>query len=349
MGVDAIPVSSPFDAGLVPVTRTRPVEGAVGTAATLKLTAAWSHSWKAVNRLMAANRTVRRDEATGDFYVEGGPQRRAELAALAEELGLRFDNAASPPSRLRTLRPARVGVYNGFVPMMDEGWTRWVLDDYGFQHSRLTNARAQRGALRSDFDAIILPDASPRTLHGGYLNGASYNGARVPPEYTGGLDSAGASALRQFVEQGGVLLAFNEAALYAIDRMALPVENTLENVSRDRFYSPGALLDTEADLSHPLNFGMQPKQAVWFESGPAFRPAFDRSGPPPKSVLRYPGLNVLASGWLLGEEIIAARSAVMDVQVGRGRVVLFGIRPQYRGQSNATFKMVFNGLYYWSD
>jgi hypothetical protein len=98
-----------------------------------------------------------------------------------------------------------------------------------------------------------------------------------------------------------------------------------------------------------LNFGMQPKQAVWFESGPAFRPAFDRSGPAPKGVLRYPGLNVLASGWLLGEEIIAARSAVMDVPVGRGRVVLFGIRPQYRGQSNATFKMVFNGLYSWAD
>src|SRR5690606_30773437 len=116
------------------------------------------------------------------------------------------------------------------------------------------------------------PDASPRTLHGGYLNGASYNGARVPPEYTGGLDSAGAAALRQFAEQGGVLLAFNEATTYAIDRLTLPVENTLGNVSRDRFYSPGALLETEVDLGHPLNFGMQPKQAVWFESGPAFRP-----------------------------------------------------------------------------
>ncbi len=232
---------------------------------------------------------------------------------------------------------------------MDEGWTRWVLDEYGFEHSRLDNARAQLGDLRADFDAIILADASPRTLHAGYIEGASYRGAKLPPEFTGGLGSAGAAALREFAERGGALLAFIEATGYAIERLNLPVDNTLENVSSDRFYSPGALLEAEVDLGHPLCFGMQPRQAVWFESGPAFRPAFDRAGPAPKSVLRYPGRDVLASGWLLGEEIIAARSAVMDVPVGSGRVLLFGIRPQYRGQSNATFKLLFNGLFYWSD
>jgi len=349
LGVEAAQINASFQTGLTPVRRVTPVEGRVGTTATLRLSPSWSHSWKAVNRLLANSQLVRRDETTGDFYVEGGPERRPALTALAEELGLRFENASSLPARLRTLRKPRIGVYSGFVPIMDEGWTRWVLDEYGFEHSRLDNARAQMGDLRSDFDAIILADASPRTLHAGYIEGASYRGARMPPEFTGGLGSAGAAALREFVERGGALLAFNEATGYAIERLNLPVDNTLENVSSDRFYSPGALLDAEVDLGHPLGFGMQPRQAVWFESGPAFRPAFDRSGPAPKSVLRYPGRDVLASGWLLGEEIIAARSAVMDVPVGSGRVVLFGIRPQYRGQSNATFKLLFNGLFYWSD
>ena len=349
LGVDVARIDRPFQAELKRVDVIRPAEGQVPPGDNLRLSPAWSHSWKAVNRLLADGAPVQRDEATGDFYISDAGARRAELQRLAAELGLRFESVANQPSGLRQLRAPRIGVYSGFVPIMDEGWTRWVLDDYGFAHTRLDNARAQRGDLRADFDAIILPDASPRTLHAGYIDGASYSGAKVPPHLTGGLGAPGASALREFAARGGVVLAFNEAANYAIERLELQVENTLGEVSAARFYGPGALLDAEVDLGHPLCFGMPPRQAVWFESGPAFRPAFSRNGPAPKSVVRYPGQNVLASGWLLGEELIAARSAVMDVPVGRGRVVLFGIRPQYRGQSNATFKMVFNGLFYWAD
>ncbi|MBI1353173.1 MAG: peptidase M14 [Acidobacteria bacterium] len=349
LGVSVDEINRPFQADLQRVDSIRPPTGRVGQGELLRLSPAWSYSWKAVNRLLADGATIRRNETTGDFYVPAGTAWREELDRLATDLGLRFESVTAPPSGLRQLRTPRVGVYSGFVPIMDEGWTRWVLDDYGFEHKRLDNERAQRGDLRSEFDAIILPDASPRTLHAGYIEGASYRGAKIPPEFSGGLGDAGAAALREFAMRGGVILAFNEASNYAIERLGLQVENTLGEVSSSRFYSPGALLETEVDLAHPLCFGMQPRQAVWFESGPAFRPSFDREGPAPKSVLRYPGQNVLASGWLLGEELIAARSAVMDVPVGRGRVVLFGIRPQYRGQSNATFKMVFNGLFYWAD
>ena len=139
-------------------------------------------------------------------------------------------------------------------------------------------------------------------------------------------------------------MAFNRAASYAASRLGLPVENAVEGLAKQRFFGPGTLVNVEADLSHPLCVGMREQEAAWFQSGPVFR--FRRQfAAEVREVLRFPGRNVLASGWLLGEGHLANRAAVLDVPFGAGRVILFGIRPQYRGQSNATFKMVFNGLY----
>ena len=347
MGVDAHQIDGAFETDLGPLERIGLAPGRVAAAQTLELSPAASHSWIAVNRLLAAGVPVYRNETSGDFYVSSAaagdlPQ------TLSRSLGLNFKATGEPLTVHRRLRAPRVGLYAGFVPIMDEGWTRWLLEQYEFNTQRLDNARVQRGDLRESFDAIILPDTALKTLQAGYIRGASYRGARVPPEYTGGIEDEGAAALREFAESGGAILAFNQASLYAIEKLSLPVENTLGEVTSRRFYAPGSLLNAEVDISHPLCFGMRPREAVWFEEGPAFRPAYGR-GPraSPQSVLRYADGDVLASGWLLGEELLLNRSAVMDVPLGRGHVVLFGIRPQYRAQSNATFKMLFNGLFYW--
>ncbi len=347
MGVEVHQVERPFETDLGPLEPVRTPAGRVARAETLKLSPAASHSWIAVNRLLAAGAPVYRNRANGDFYVAADAA--GELArTLARSLGVRFEATGEPLRAHRRLSAPRVGLYSGFTPIMDEGWTRWLLEQYEFDVERLDNAGVQRGGLRERFDAIILPDASLKVLQSGYIRGASYRGARVPPEYTGGIEDDGAAALREFAEQGGAVLAFNQASLYAIEKLDLPVENTLGEVSSRRFYAPGSLLEVEVDTSHPLCFGMRPREAVWFEEGPAFRPAYGRGRRGAlQSVLRYADGDVLASGWLLGGELLANRSAVMDVPVGRGHVLLFGIRPQYRAQPNATFKMVFNGLYYW--
>ena len=61
---------------------------------------------------------------------------------------------------------------------------------------------------------------------------------------------------------------------------------------------------------------------------------------------RYPAADILASGWLLGEKHLANRAALVDARLGRGHVILFGMRPQYRAQSYLTFKLFFNALLY---
>jgi hypothetical protein len=271
---------------------------------------------------------------------------RAIIDQATEELGVDFSPAPTDLDAYRLLRQPRVGIYQGFVPIADEGWTRWLLDQYEFDYDSVDNARIQAGRLNDTYDVLILPDTSPSTLHGGYVEGAIYDGAQIPPAYSGGIGDRGAAAIRSFVRSGGTLVAFNDASSYAIDRLGAPVENVLGEVSSDTFYSPGSLLNVDIEASHPLCFGMRPREALWFESGPAFRPS--RPGDSNvRVVARYPNTDVLASGWLAGEQQIASRPAVVDIESGDGHFVLFGIRPQYRGQSNAAFKMVFNSLFYW--
>ncbi len=269
--------------------------------------------------------------------------------ALADELGLVFGGWSGDPAEHQLLRRSRVGVYRGQSPIIDEGWTRWVLEEFEFPYKQLSSKRIQQGDLNHDFDVIILPDARPTTLHAGYLQGALYNGgAEVPPEYCGGIEDEGARSLRSFVDEGGTILAFNRASVYALERLNPPVRNVLSGLDNEKLYAPGSLLNVTVDTSHPLCFGMRPREAVWFQSGPAFETWDTGEGRQAAAVLQFPQQDILASGWLLGREHLSNRAAVVDVAIGRGHLILFGIRPQYRGQSYATFKMLFNGLYYWA-
>jgi hypothetical protein len=348
LDVEAVAVEEPAgELELEPAGKIAPLPGSVAQSAVLAFSPAFSDSWKAVNRLMKAAVPVYRDQRYGTFYVANEEPARPLLEQLASELGLQFTASEADLSAHRLLRTSRVGLYRGNVPIMDEGWTRWVLERYEFPYRSVGNRRLQNGGLNGEFDVIILPDAEPRTLHAGYIPGALYNGAPAPPEYTGGLGPEGAAALRGFLENGGTVLAFNHASSYAIERLEAGVSDALANVSNEQFYGPGSLLNARVDITHPLCFGMSPRHAIWFESGPAFGAPPAGSSASAHSVLTYPQSGILASGWLLGERMLAGRSAVMDVSIGRGHLVLFGIRPQYRAQPNATFKLVFNGLYYW--
>jgi hypothetical protein len=245
---------------------------------------------------------------------------------------------AKPPQDAVSTKKPRVGLYRSWVPAIDEGWTRWILEDYGFAPITLRNGDIQAGHLRERFDVIVIPDAMPRSIVDGYAPGS------IPGEYAGGVGATGVDALRAFVNGGGTLIAFNNASRMAIDELHLPVANILSGLSNDQFYCSGSLLRVElGDPAHPALWGMPREPIVMFEGGPAFE---QKSGFRGAVLATYPrDRNPLESGYLLHPERIQGKAAALEVFYGDGRIYLFGFKPQWRGQSHGTYKLVFNAIY----
>ncbi|HLW75728.1 MAG TPA: M14 family metallopeptidase, partial [Bryobacteraceae bacterium] len=236
MGVATDTVKDSFQASLAPAKQfTFTLDHAAPAGA-------WSasdvNSWKEVAKVWKSGKPVYRDTSTGDFYTSSGSGRK-EIAA--PELGL----------------------YQSFNPSMDEGWTRWLFDDFGFAHSKLLNADIQAGSLKQKFDTIIIPDQRRQTIEQGYRD------RQMPPEYTGGLGDKGAAALKQFVGEGGTLILFNQACEYAED-LGLDVRNVLRGVESKDFYSPGSMMNATLDTKSPLAYGMPPEITIWDEASPAW-------------------------------------------------------------------------------
>jgi hypothetical protein len=240
-----------------------------------------------------------------------------------------------------------VAIYRSNVPAIDEGWTRWVVNDElkakGFEAMiSLNDKQIRAGSLAERIRAIIIPDQPPATILNGHKVGT------MPPEYTGGLGQAGVKALREFVEQGGTLVCLNRASSFAIEQFKLPVRDVVAKVSEKEFFVPGSILRIELDTSHPIARGMPKESIAWVEDSPVFE-VFQGESPLPASnvrvIARYPtDRSALLSGWLLGERRIRGQAALAEVKLGKGRIVLFGFRPQYRGQSLATYPLFFNAI-----
>ncbi|HKX27580.1 MAG TPA: M14 family metallopeptidase, partial [Blastocatellia bacterium] len=263
------------------------------------------------------------------------------------------DSNPEPPalviqSRVRSNSGVRVALYKNYLPSMDEGWTRWIFDQYRFPYTSLLSPESRQGNLNAKYDVIILPDQSVRALADG-LPGKSGDNASdeeasgsYPAEYAGGLGEAGVKALREFVEAGGTLVTFNNASNFAIEKLGLPVRNVLRGVSAKDFYCPGSLLRATLDSANLMTFGLEKDLPIWFEQSPAFEVTDPAAA---RIIARYPETeNPLMSGWILGDKSIRGKAALVEVKVGKGRVILFGFRPQYRGQSLVTVPFIFNAI-----
>ncbi len=257
-------------------------------------------------------------------------------------------------SRVRSNTGVRLAIYKNYLPSMDEGWTRWMFDQYNFPYASLRDAEVRAGGLKAKYDAIIIPDQSVDALINGLpgaagrasANDAAENEERVagvyPAEYAGGLGEAGVKALREFIEAGGTVITFNNASNFAIEKLGVPARNVLKGVPPRDFYCPGSILRARLDSSSPLAFGMEKESIAWFENGPAFEITDPASA---RAIASYPeSQNPLLAGWILGDSLIRGRAAMVEAKIGKGRAILFGFRPQYRAQSLATFPLLFNSI-----
>ena len=366
MGVNTVEVEQPFEAQMAKVDEVALPAGKMeGAGTTYLLTPDSNNAYLAVNRLFKENAQIARipksmregdkEYPAGTFVIRGADVK--DLSAL----GVDFTAVRTAPAEAMPLRQPKVGLYKSYVASIDEGWTRWILEQYEFPYTSVYDKDIRAGDLKSQFDVIVIPDEAMNAIVRGNpklpagttettapAEPGGFGRNFVPDEYAGGIGRVGVQNLRAFVMEGGTLVTLNRASELAIDGLGVGAKNILQGVSNKDFYGPGSILRIEVDPNNPLGYGMDKESIAWFEGGPVFSPAFmSTDAPGATSVAKYPDGNPLMSGWLLGDGLIQNRDALVDATLGKGHVVLFGFQPQYRGQAYATYKMLFNSLFYF--
>jgi hypothetical protein len=255
------------------------------------------------------------------------------------ELGISAKALDKQPGVLHRLKPARIGLYRSWQPNMDEGWTRWLLEQYEFPYSSVRDTEVKSGRLRERFDAIVLPSAAKDAL----LKGATSEWTR--PEHRGGLGTEGVKALKDFVRAGGTLIALGNSSLLPVEEFPLPLKNALRDLKPGQFSCPGSILKIFVDDRIPAGYGMPEEASAVFYNNVAFDPTAPLGDAVVRVIAKYPASGVLKSGWIGGEEYLRDRIAAAEVTLGKGRVVLFGFAVQNRAQPHGTFKLLFNSLH----
>jgi hypothetical protein len=349
MGVRVDAISDPLTpdqlSHLKPVqTLDGPVVEVQGSGAAFVVSHQSNASFRLMNDVLAAGGTVsftqdavKTPEGTEKGAIVLGGISRTNLGDWSKKYGVSVLATEKAPEHLIAVHKARVGLYRPWDPSIDEGWTRWILEQYGFKPVSLYNADMRAGGLRDRVDVIILPDMRKEQLLDGFRDGI------VPGQYAGGLGEDGLDNLRDFVRKGGTLVAFNETAATLVPLLSLPVSNALEGLKPDKFFCSGALLRVEVGSDRPVTWGLPGEPVVMFERGPAFttKPGFHGA-----ILARYPNdSNPLESGLLLHPEAIEDKIAALEVPYGEGRIFLYGFKPQWRAQSHGTYKFFMNVLY----
>lgn len=253
-------------------------------------------------------------------------------------------SAGSNPDA-HAVEPPRVALYAPWSGDMDEGWMRWVFDEFGVPYSTVRNEAVRAGALRRDYDVIVLPGTGARELADGRAQGSVF------PEYSEGLGGEGAAALESFVREGGTLVAVGNSARYAVEQMRLPLVDTTSEPEAKEFSCPGSVLRALPEGATRFTAGLPGSLAIFGARPQAWRPMKAKesetagaSNDTVEVLLRYAPTQTLLSGWIQKPEAIANQPAWVRVRHGEGSVHVFGFRPHYRSWSQQSFQLLFRAL-----
>ena len=318
-------------------------------------------AFTAAGRLLAAGESVfwPRDrslggdeEGAGVMYIRARPQTRAVLEKTAADLGVSFSGIASPPAGAALkLRPVRIALWDRYGGSSSSGWTRWLLERYGFSFDVIYSQDIDSGTLKSRYDVVVLTDDA-------VLNerDSSERASNIPAEYrhtTGSLSTArSVPQLKAFVEQGGTLITVGHSTAIAAE-LGLPLSSALVEarseggrpLTPEQYYIPGSVLRASVDNTTPLGYGFERQVDLFFDNSPVFR-LESQAGDVITRVAWFASAAPLRSGWAWGQKYLENGVAVADARLGRGRVLIFGPEINFRAQSHGTFKFLFNAIYY---
>ncbi len=260
------------------------------------------------------------------------------LEMLAHELAINFYGFENINHlTLSFVSKKRVALYESYNANYPTGWTSFVLDSNEFEYKKIYNSSLKLPDLKKHYDVIIFGSESYNNI----LNGQEEN---YPEKYIGGIGNKGVENLKNFVKDGGTLLLIDKATDLAIEGFKIPVINILKNLPEEEFYCPGSVLNLVINkVNNPLLSGYAGQTYGYFKNSATFE-VLEKG---PKVLATWPSNpdEILASGWMEGESIIAGKPAILDVPLGEGHVILTAFDIIHRGQPHATFKLLFNVIY----
>jgi hypothetical protein len=330
--------SNPSAAAIIP-----PAGRITGRGRSLAVDPAQNNAFRAINRAWKEGAAVQYAAGVagrGGRYLIRGLSKSAQ-SALVGSLALVAERTAAGGTPLK--RP-RLGLYQPWSGSMDEGWTRWLLEQYGFEFVSL-HPEDFHAPLRGKVDVIILADDARIPLEGTAGGQGARGAARaVRPEYAYALTADDVKGFEAFIRGGGTVVCFNAACRFAIQQFKLPVKNAVEGLKAEEFFLRGSIVEVNVDAAHPVMAGMPEKAAVFVDGSPVFDLLDGFKG---RVLAKYAETgSPLLSGYLIGEKYLIGKAAALDVELDQGHVILLGFRPEWRAQSFGTFRVVFNAALY---
>ena len=314
----------------------------------------------------------------GTYLVADARNGRARTAV--RELGLTGVAVASAPAvRAHEVRPPRVALVHSWLETQNEGWVRYAFDQLGVPYTYISDQSLSAAGRLDAFDVLVFPHVSGSTQ--ALINGRPMTGPPIPWKKTAltpnldkwdttddirrGMGLEGAAALRRFVERGGVLITSGNTSRLPL---TLGFNPTVSEPEARTLRTRGAIFRARADTTgSPILYGYERSTfPVYFNQSPllavqgrdttgrldAVDPSIvaDIDRQRGRVVLRYHDKadSLLISGLLVNGSEMAGKAAVVDAPVGRGHVVLFGIRPMWRWQSQGTFALLLNAMVHWN-
>jgi hypothetical protein len=326
-----------------------PLPGRVtGSGSLLIVDPAQNNAFKAINLAWKQGATVQATAGASGAPIRYSLRGLSTTAQdeLVQSLALQAERADAAPGR--AVRPPRVGLFQPWTGSMDEGWSRWVLEQYGFSPVAV-HPEDFRSPLAQKIDVLIIADdarvpvAGAAAGRGGRAStgsGQAADGRAVRPEYAYQLTASDLQGFEQFVRGGGTVVCLSNASTFAIQQFKLPVRNVVAGLRPEEFFLRGSIVEVTIDPTHPVMAGMPEKAAVFVDGSPVFEPQDGFTG---TVLARYQESgSPLLSGYLIGEKYLQGKAAALDVPLDAGHVVLLGFRPEWRGQPFGTFRVLFN-------
>jgi hypothetical protein len=316
---------------------------ATGGGSALAVSPAQNNAFRAINQAWSSGASVHFEnravidgdpDSGGRFVITG--LSNSESQRLVRELNLRAQRTGNAG---QLIRKPRIGLFRPWQASMDEGWSRWLLERYGFDLVTVRNADIRAGNIEDRLDVLILADYGGRTILEGHQEGT------IPPRYAGGIGAEGVRELDDFVQSGGTLVCLNGSSRFAISALGLPVEDVTAGLAGADFSISGSILEVTPDPIHPVMAGMPSRAPVFFSRSPVFT---TKDGFEGVALAKYAETgSPLLSGFLLGEEHLHGYAAALDVHHGEGHVILMGFKPQWRGQPFGSFRTLFNAALFY--